>query len=115
MDVVVHGPFAYRVKPGGTLAKGQATGGHRHKFTHTTILYSGAVHVKCMLHDGSVQEGEFRADPVRARFPKIVIFANNEHEFTALEDGTYMECWFVHRDQNNQVAEKFAGNLEATW
>jgi hypothetical protein len=64
------------------------------------------------LPDGTTQEGDFKAYPERGEYPKMVIFAENRHDFTALEDGTFMECWYVHRDDAGQVMEKWAGNLQ---
>jgi hypothetical protein len=115
VDFNVTGPFSYRSK-GGLLHKGDKIAGHTHGFTHVTIVYTGGVRVKCTLPSGEVQSGEFRVRPPtdgnrRPYFPKIVIYAHNEHEFTALEDDTYMECWYVHRNSDGSVAESFSGNL----
>jgi len=88
------------------MKEGDTTGGHDHNFDHVTILFSGAVRVEA---DGKTEL--FRSSV--GHHPKIWIKAGVVHSITALEDNTYLECWYVHRDENGYVVEEYQGNMAA--
>ena len=49
------------IRPNELPVVGDLVDGHKHNFDHTTIVFTGAVHVRAKLPDGSVREGDFKA------------------------------------------------------
>lgn len=91
------------IRPNALLAKGHVTHGHRHTFDHTSIVFTGSVHVKMLGDDGVVMEKEFKAPSY------FLVKANVEHEITALEDDTTYWCVFSLRDSEGRVVQEFDG------
>ncbi len=96
------------IRPSGVLAKGAVTGGHKHNFDHTTIVFKGSVHVKATLPDGSVIERDFGAvgHPNGRHF---LVKAEVSHEITALEDDTEYWCVYSHRTPQGDVIQHWDG------
>ena len=82
--------------------------GHRHAFDHTTIVFSGAVHIKGTLPNGTVIEQDFHAPA------HCLILANVEHEITALADDTTLWCVYSHRTPQGDVTQQWTGWHRAT-
>ena len=82
---------------------GTIIGGHTHNFDHTTIVFTGAVHVVATLPNGSVIERDFRAP---AHF---LVKADVLHEITALEDRTEFWCVYSHRNAQGDVVQDHDG------
>ena len=91
------------IRPNALLPKGYVTHGHKHKFDHTTIVFSGSVHVKLTNEDGTVIEKDFVAPS------HFLTRANIEHEITALEDNTTYWCVFSLRNADGEVVQEFDG------
>ena len=83
--------------------KGDVTQGHKHNFDHTTIVFSGAVHVKAVLPSGKVIERDFAAPT------HFLVKAEVEHEITALEDGTQYWCVYSHRTPQDEIVQTYTG------
>jgi hypothetical protein len=82
--------------------------GHAHKFDHTSIVFTGAVHVRAETPDGRVIERDFYAP---AHF---LVKADVLHEITALEDDTTVWCLYSHRTPQGDVRQEWTGWKEAT-
>lgn len=91
------------IRPTTFAAVGDKTQGHTHNFDHTTIVYSGAVHVRAVTPDGRVIERDFRAP---AHF---LVLAEVKHEITALEAGSTFWCVYAHREPNGDVVQEWNG------
>ena len=91
------------VRPNHLERAGDKVDGHKHNFDHTTIIYTGAVHVKAELPDGRVLERDFRAPDY------FLVRADVEHEITALEDKTIFWCVYAHRDPQGRVVQRHTG------
>ena len=91
-----------------TLEKvGDMTEGHTHHFDHTTIVFTGAVHVKAKLPDGSMREGDFKAPS------HFLVRKDVEHEITATEPNTVYWCVYSHRTPQGDVVQDNTGWLDA--
>lgn len=88
--------------------KGEKIDGHAHNFDHTTIVFTGGVHVKATLPDGSIVERDFAA-PAHFLVKKDVA-----HEITATEDNTTFWCVYSHRDPQGNVVQEYDGWADAT-
>ena len=95
------------IRPNHLETVGAKVAGHKHNFDHTTIVHSGAVHVRAKLPDGRVIERDFKAP---AHF---LVKADVEHEITALEDHTVFWCVYAHRDPQGRVTQEVTGWDEA--
>lgn len=95
------------IRKNGGMAKGDKVGGHTHNFDHTTIVFTGAVHVSALCPDGRVIEQDFRAPT------HFLVKAEVKHEITALEDGTEFWCVYGHRTPQGDVVQEFNGWSEA--
>ncbi len=91
------------IRPNSLLPKGFVVDGHKHTFDHTTILFSGSVHVKKIDEDGTVTEKEFKAPS------HFLIKAGVEHQITALQDDTTYWCVFSIRKEDGEVVQEFDG------
>lgn len=89
------------------MKKGDKVGGHTHNFDHTTIVFSGAVHVSATCPDGRLISQDFRA-PMH-----FLVKAEVKHEITALEDGTEFWCVYSHRTAQGDVVQQANGWDEA--
>jgi hypothetical protein len=87
--------------------KDSTTGGHRHNFDHTTIVFKGAVHVHAELSDGTILDRTFVA-PTHFLVRKDVL-----HEIRALEEDTEYWCVYSHRSPQGAVVEEYDGWLKA--
>ncbi len=96
------------IRPNRLSESGAKIEGHKHKFDHTTVVFTGAVHVKANLPDGSVREGDFKA-PAHFLVRKDV-----EHTITATEPDTVFWCVYSHRTPQGDVIQDFDGWMEAT-
>lgn len=87
-----------------TLAKkGQKIAGHKHNFDHTTIIFTGSVHVRGVCPDGRIIERDFEAPS------HFLVLKDVEHEITALEDGTTYWCVYSHRTPQGEVTQEYNG------
>ena len=85
------------------LAKGEVINGHTHNFDHTSIVFTGSVHIKAKLPSGQVVERDFVSPS------HCLIKAEVEHEITALEDGTQFWCVYSHRQPNGDIVQEYTG------
>jgi len=101
------------VRPSHLVQMGDRIQGHTHNFDHTTFILKGGVHCKATLPDGRVIERDFWAlghpnnsvnTPGYCLIRKDVL-----HEFTALEDDTYMLCVYAHRNPQGEVVQQYTG------
>lgn len=83
--------------------KGERVDGHKHNFDHTTIVFSGGVHVKATLPDGTVKEKDFSA-PAHFLVRKEV-----EHEITAIDDDTTFWCVYSHTNPQGKIVQEYDG------
>lgn len=95
------------IRPNTLARAGEAVEGHTHNFDHTTIVFTGAVHVKAVLPNGSVVEQDFVAP---AHF---LVRAHVKHEIRANMDGTVFWCVYAHRSPQGDVTQQYSGWLEA--
>ncbi len=89
------------------LGKGQVTQGHTHNFDHLTIVFTGGIHIKAKMPDGSTLERDFFAPS------DCLIRADVEHEITALMDDTEYWCIYSHRFPQGQVSMEETGWMPA--
>lgn len=95
------------IRASGKMAKGDRTAGHRHNFDHTTIVFSGSIHIKATLPDGSAIERDFGEGQPNGRH--CLIKAEVEHEITALTDNTEYWCIYSHRTPQGDVIQHWDG------
>jgi len=91
--------------------------GHLHHFDHSTIVFTGAIHVIAVKPDGTEVDAIFSA-PKPGGFSDrnegwVLIQANTHHEIIALEDYTEAWCCFSHRGDHGEVVQKQNSNLLA--
>lgn len=77
--------------------------GHEHKFDHTTIVFTGAVHVEARLPDGTVLQLDCTA-PGSFLVKKDVF-----HKITATADNTEAWCVYSHRTPQGDVVQEYTG------
>lgn len=77
--------------------------GHKHNFDHTTIVFTGSVHVKAVLPDGRTMERDFIAPD------SFLVKADVEHVITALADNTEAWCVYSHRTPQGDVVQEYNG------
>jgi hypothetical protein len=95
------------------LAKaGDRTQGHKHNFDHTTIVFSGSVHVHAVLPDGTVIDRDF-GEGTLLGLRHFLVRAEVEHEITALVDGTEYWCVYSHRTPQGDVVLANNGWMDA--
>jgi hypothetical protein len=82
---------------------GDKIDGHKHNFDHTTIVFTGAVHVRAKLPDGAVIERNFTAPD------SFLVRAEVEHEITSTAPGTICWCVYSHRTPQGEVVEQYTG------
>lgn len=82
---------------------GDRVDGHAHNFDHTTLVLSGAVHVKAHLLDGTVLEKDFTA------FTWFLVKAGVRHEISALEPNTLAWCVYSHRTPDGTIVPEYTG------
>lgn len=95
------------IRPNKLRLKGDVIHGHKHKFDHTTIVYTGGIHVKGTLPNGTVIEREFMAPA------HCLIRLDVEHEITALVDDTEFWCVYSHRTPQGEISQVNTGWDEA--
>jgi quercetin dioxygenase-like cupin family protein len=91
------------IRPNKLETAGAKIDGHKHNFDHTTIVFTGRVHVRATLENGTVREGDFAAGS------HFLVRANVEHEITALDDNTVFWCVYSHRDPQGRVSQVYEG------
>lgn len=91
------------IRPNLLAKAGDVTHGHRHNFDHTTIVFTGAVHVKATLPDGTLLERDFVAPD------SFLVKADVEHEITAIADNTIYWCVYAHRTSQGEVSVEHTG------
>lgn len=91
------------IRPNALLPKGHVVEAHKHKFDHTTIIFTGSIHVKKTELDGSVVEKDFVAPS------HFLVRAGVEHEITSLEDDTTYWCVYSHRNAQGEVVQEYDG------
>lgn len=85
------------------LGKGDVIVGHIHQFDHTSIVFTGKVHVSAVLPDGRTVERDFEAP---AHF---LVRAEVKHEITGLAEDTQFWCVYSHRNPQAQIVQVFDG------
>jgi quercetin dioxygenase-like cupin family protein len=95
------------IRKNGGMKAGQKVQGHTHNFDHTTIVFTGAAHVKAKTPDGRVIEQDFKAPT------HFLVKAEVTHEITALEDGTEFWCVYSHRTPQGDVIQDHIGWTKA--
>lgn len=124
------------IRPNLLTSVGKRIDGHRHNFDHTTIVFTGAVHVRATQPDGRVIERDYEAPS------HFLVRAEVEHEITAIEShehraigallaekdpvkirgflerkysDTSSEPWCVysHRDPQGRITQEYTGWEEA--
>lgn len=95
------------IRPNQLLKVGDKVNGHKHNFDHTTIVFTGAVHIKATLPNGAVIDRDFHAPS------HCLILAGVEHEITAIEDGTVFWCVYSHREPQGRITQSYNGWDEA--
>lgn len=93
----VSGNVFIRVNPLKNI--GDKVEGHKHNFDHTTIVFTGAVHVKAVLPDGSVREGDFVAPS------HFLVRKDVEHEIVAVQPNTVFWCVYSHQRPQASASE----------
>lgn len=91
------------IRPNKLAKAGEFVKGHKHNFDHTTIVFTGAVHVRAELPDGRIIERDFEA-PSFFVVRKLV-----EHHITATKDATEFWCVYAHRTAQGDVVERYTG------
>ena len=66
-------------------------------------MFSGAVHVRAVLPDGTVREGDFTA-PAHFLVAKDV-----EHEITATAPDTVLWCVYAHTTPQGSISQVYDG------
>ena len=90
------------------LAKaGDVLHGHTHNFDHTTIVFTGAVHVHATCEAGCNKKQDFAAPS------HFLVRKDWRHEITALVDGTEFWCVYSHRDPQGNVVQEYTGWSDA--
>lgn len=82
---------------------GDGVDGHTHNFDHTTIVFTGAVHVKATHPDGRVVERDFAAP---AHF---LVRADVTHEICATLPDTEFWCVYSHRTPQGRITLDYDG------
>ena len=93
------------IRPNDLPNVGDRVDGHKHNFDHTTIVFTGAVHVRAQLPNGTVIERDFKAPS------HFLVRADVEHEITATEPNTQFWCVYSHRSpqEKDEVVQVFTG------
>ena len=91
------------IRPNTLEKTGDGVAGHAHNFDHTTIIFTGKVHVKAKLPDGTIREADFEAPS------HFLVRAGVEHEIKALEDNTVFWCVYSHRDPQGKIHQEYTG------
>ena len=86
---------------------GDRCGGHTHNFAHTSIVFTGAVHVSATTPDGRVIERDFKAPS------HFLVKADVLHDIVALEDRTEVWCVYSHRDAQGEVVQQYDGWMDS--
>jgi hypothetical protein len=95
------------IRPNRLPVVGDAVDGHKHNFDHTTIVFTGAVHVTATLPDGRVIERDFKAP---AHF---LVRADVTHRIEATEPETVFWCVYAHRTPQGDIVQDYTGWPEA--
>lgn len=82
---------------------GSRINGHEHNFDHTSVVFTGSVHVRATLPSGEVVEKDFVAP---AHF---LVKAGVKHEIVAKAPNTVVWCVYAHRDPQGQVVQEYNG------
>jgi len=90
------------IRPQKLAKAGDKVEGHKHNFDHTTIVFSGAVHVRAVLPDGSIIERDFGEGTLHG-LRHFLVKADVEHEITALADDTEFWCVYSHREPQGEI------------
>lgn len=91
------------IRPNVLPKTGDKINGHKHNFDHTSIVFTGSVHVRGVCPDGRVIEQDFHAPS------HFLVLKDVEHEITALEDGTTFWCVYSHRSPQGDVVQDHNG------
>lgn len=95
------------IRPNTLDHAGQCVDGHTHNFDHTTIVFTGSVHVEATLPNGEVKTGVFEAP---AHF---LVKADVTHKITALVDNTVFWCVYSHRTPQGDIIQEYDGWMDA--
>jgi hypothetical protein len=91
------------IRPNHMQEVGMTISGHEHNFDHTTIVFTGSVHVKAKLPDGTIREGDFKAPS------HFLVRKDVSHEITSLEPNTIFWCVYSHRTPQGEISQVFDG------
>lgn len=95
------------IRPNYLAAVGDRIDGHTHAFDHTTIIFTGGVHVRALLPDGTVLERDFSAPS------HFLVRAEVQHTIIAIAPDTTFWCVYSHRDPQGRVTLEKTGWEEA--
>lgn len=95
------------IRPNENMRKDDFVAGHKHNFDHTTIVFSGSLHVEATLPNGNTVSGTFTAPS------HFLVKKDVEHKITALEDNTTFWCVYSHRDAQGEVVQEKTGLYDA--
>jgi len=91
------------IRPNKLPKAGDMTDGHTHNFDHTTIVFTGAIHVDATLPNGTIISRDFHAPS------HCLIRADVKHKITALVDDTQYWCVYAHRNPQGEVVLDYDG------
>lgn len=106
----VEGPFGnLYCRPMEFESLGSVQNGHTHNYDHVTYIVRGSVLVKFYKVDEQGNQITTAKDQVYKAGGKVQVRADTWHQFTALEENTYAECVFPHRDSAGNIVDEFNG------
>lgn len=99
---------------------GEPHPGHRHNFDHTTVVFTGAVHVrKCLqrVNDNGAPMFDTHGAPILIEVMNrefkapahFLVEAEAWHQIVATEDNTEFWCVYSHRTPQGDVVQHYTG------
>lgn len=95
------------IRPNKFTKAGDTMEGHTHNFDHTTFVTRGSFNALGKHPDGR----EVRATVSAGQH--LLIRADWEHSFVALEDNSEFACIYAHRTPQGDVVQEVTGWMEA--
>lgn len=77
--------------------------GHEHNFDHTTIVFTGSVHVEARHPDGRVFQLDCKAPD------SFLVKKDVHHKITATAENTEAWCVYSHRTPQGDVVQEYTG------
>lgn len=95
------------LRPNKLAAIGDRMEGHTHNFDHTTFVTRGSFAAEGRHPDGRVVKATVHAGQ------HLLIKADWEHSFVALEPNSEFVCIYAHRTPQGDVVQEVTGWMEA--